>query len=128
MNGDKQQIEAESLTNLIENSRTRNFAGEIIYETTINVRSNNFQYIDLGDVQGVSELTLNGKLIGTRWYGAHIYYLKNGLKEGDNKLTIKVTTITGNYLKSLKDNVVAQNWTRHQEYYPMGLIGPVRIN
>jgi len=127
MNNDQQQIEIESLTNLIDDNLTKNFAGEIIYKTTINVNSNNFQHIDLGDVQGVSELTLNGELMGTRWYGAHIYNIKNALKEGENKLTIKLTTITGNYLKSLTDNVVAQNWTRHQEYYPMGMIGPVRI-
>ena len=65
--------------------------------------------------------------MGTRWYGAHIYDVGGSLKKGDNKLTITLTTIVGNYLKGLKDNRVAQNWTRHQDYYPMGILGPVRL-
>ncbi|MDB4584227.1 glycosyl hydrolase, partial [Draconibacterium sp.] len=127
MNGVQQRIEMEELTDLTEISETKNFAGEVIYEKTINSSSDPFQYIDLGDVRGVSELTLNDELMGTRWYGAHIYNLKSALKEGENKISIKLTTITGNYMKGLKDNVVAQNWTRRQDYYPMGIIGPVRI-
>ncbi len=127
MNGDSKQIDLESLTDLVENDQTRDFAGEIYYEKTIIVDSLKYQYIDLGDVQGVSELTLNGDLIGTRWYGAHTYNIKDALKVGENKLSIKLTTITGNYLKSLPDNVVARIWTRRQRNYPMGILGPVRI-
>lgn len=127
MNGDKQQIKLESLTDLVENSETKNFAGEVFYEKTINLNSNKYHHIDLGDVQGVSELTLNGKLIGTRWYGAHIYDIKSALKNGENKLTIKLTTILGNYLKSMVDNSIAMEWTKRQTYYSMGLMGPVRI-
>ena len=86
-----------------------------------------YQYIDLGDVQGVSELSLNGKLVGTKWYGAHIYDISSTLKIGKNKLSIKLTTIIGNYLKSLKNNHVAQRWVKHQDFYSMGVMGPVRI-
>ncbi len=127
LNGEKQVVELETLTDLVKNESTKHFAGELIYEKSIMVNGQDYQYIDLGDVQGVSELTINGELIGTKWYGAHIYDIKKTLKTGENKISIKVTTIVGNYLKGLKDNVVAQNWTRHQDYYPMGIIGPVRI-
>ena len=89
--------------------------------------SDKYQQIDLGDVQGVSELSLNGRLIGTRWYGAHTYNVKNALKVGENKLAIKLTSITGNYMKSLIDNPVAMEWVRRQNYYPMGMMGPVRM-
>ena len=87
--------------------------------------SNKYQYVDLGEVQGVSELRLNGEFIGTRWYGAHVYDITNAVKESENKLSIKLTTITGNYLKSLKDNATAQGWARRQAYYSMGIIGPI---
>ena len=127
MNGEKQQLKLETLVDLSENSDTKNFAGEIIYEKTIHVDENKYQQIDLGNVQGVSELSLNGKHIGTRWYGAHTYNIKNALKVGENKLSIKLTTITGNYMKSLKDNPVAMEWVGRQDYYPMGMIGPVRM-
>ena len=127
INGETQQIKLETLTDLIDNSKTRDFAGEVIYEKTLTIHSNSYHYLDLGNVQGISELTINGKYMGTRWYGAHIFNIKNALKEGENKLSIKLTTITGNYLKSLSDNKVAQNWTRHQKYSSMGIIGPVRV-
>ncbi len=127
MNGETQQMTLSSLSNLTESNETKEFAGEVIYEKTINIDSDKHQYIDLGDVQGVSELTVNGKLIGTKWYGAHIYDIGKVLEKGENKLTIKLTTIIGNYLKSLTDNPVAMGWTRRQNYYPMGMMGPVRI-
>ena len=127
INGNKQQINLKSLTDLINISQTKNFAGEVIYEKIINLNTNKYQQIDLGDVQGVSELKLNDELIGTKWYGAHIYDIKNRLKEGENKISIKLTTITGNYLKSLTKNPTAQKWTKNQSYYPMGIMGPVRI-
>ena len=127
INGEKQKLELNSLTDLIEIKETKEFAGEVIYEKTINIDSNNYQQLDLGDVQGVSELTVNGKLIGTKWYGAHVYNIKDVLKKGENNMSIKLNTITGNYMKSLKDNPVAMGWTRHQDYYPMGIMGPVRM-
>jgi hypothetical protein len=49
------------------------------------------------------------------------------LKKGENTISVKVTTIIGNYLKSLKDNPVAMTWTRRQKNYPMGIIGPVKV-
>ena len=127
INGEKQLIELETLTDLVKDDKTKNFAGEIVYEKSVMIVSKDYGYIDLGDVQGVSELTINGQLVGTRWYGAHIYNIKTALKEGENKVSIKLTTIVGNYLKGLKDNAVAQKWTKHQDYYPMGIIGPVRF-
>jgi len=127
MNGEKKRIQIETLSDLLEIDQTKSFAGEVIYEKTITYNKMDSQYLDLGNVQGISELILNNELIGTRWYGAHIYDIKNKLKEGPNQISIKLTTITGNYLKSLKDNKVAQNWTRHQDNYPMGIMGPVRL-
>ena len=63
INGEKQKLELNSLTDLIEIKEMKEFAGEVIYEKTINIDSNKYQSIDLGDVQGVSKLTLNGELL-----------------------------------------------------------------
>ena len=127
MHGKEQEIELDSLTDLKELEETREFAGEVIYEKTFVADSDQYQYIDLGDVQGISELTLNGQLLGTKWYGAHVYDVRDFLKIGENKLLIKVTTIVGNYLKSLTDNPVAMQWTGGQEYHSMGILGPVTL-
>ena len=127
INGENQQLELPDLTDLVEKEQTKEFAGEVIYEKVINIESDKFQYIDLGIVKGITELTLNGELIGTKWYGAHIYDIRNVLKRGENQLTIKLTTIVGNYLKSLEDNPVAMRWTGRQDYYSMGITGPVKM-
>ncbi len=127
INGEKRHLEMTTLTDLVDGEATRNFAGEVIYENTLSLGSASFQYFDLGEVQGVSELFINGKSLGTRWYGAHVYPVNSALVQGENRLSIKLTTITGNYLKSLSENVVAQAWTRYQKYYPMGIMGPITL-
>lgn len=127
MNGARQMLEMEQLTDLIENEETKHFAGTLVYEKTIITESDNFQFIDLGKVHGITELSLNNQFVGTRWYGKHTYDIREVVKKGENKLSVKLITITGNYLKSLNDNPVAQRWTRNQPYYSMGILGPVRI-
>jgi hypothetical protein len=127
LNGETQKLKLNSLADLAENEQTHAFAGEAVYKKNIRIDSGDYRYMDLGDVQGISELTLNGKFLGIRWYGAHRYDIGGVLQPGENTLSIKLTTIAGNYLKSLKDNPVAMAWTRHQDYYPMGILGPVRI-
>jgi hypothetical protein len=127
MNGEKKHLEDYTLSDLIENETTKTFAGDLIYEKIIMIDSDQYRYIDLGDVQGISQLTINGKFIGTKWYGAHIYDISSALKKGENKLSVTLTTIVGNYLKSLTDNPVAMAWTNYQDFYPMGMLGPVKI-
>ena len=127
IDGTSKSMELEALKDLIEIPDTKNFAGTVMYEKTVELSSSNFNYIDLGNVQGVSELTLNGRNLGTKWYGNHRYAVLDAIKKGENKISVKLTTITGNYLKGEKDNRVAQNWTSYQDYYPMGMMGPVRI-
>ena len=128
MNGDRQELKLDALADLLDIPSAKDFAGTVFYETTLDMDSGDTRYIDLGQVQGISELTFNGTALGTRWYGAHVYDIGGVVKEGENRLNIKLTTISGNYVKSLKDNPVAQRWTRHQDNYPMGILGPVRIS
>jgi hypothetical protein len=127
MHGDRQQMELDELADLLDIPESRDFAGTVYYEKRFEADPVDHSYVDLGNVQGVSELTVNGKALGTRWYGAHVYPLGDALKEGENVLSIKLTTICGNYVKSLKDNPVAQRWTGRQYNYPMGVLGPVRL-
>lgn len=104
------------------------FAGVIHYKKSFKVgEASAVRYLDLGTVHGISEVTLNGKTIGAKWYGYHVYDVTGVLRTGINTLDIKVTTVLGNYAKSLKENVVAQQWTRKQPLYSMGMLGPVRF-
>jgi hypothetical protein len=104
----------------------KNFAGNAIYTKTIKLDDvNSFKFIDLGKVHGISELYINNVHLGTKWYGEHLYNCQNLLKPGENIIKISITTIVGNYCKSLEDNKTCQNWTKNQSYESMGLIGPV---
>jgi hypothetical protein len=40
---------------------------------------------------------------------------------------VLVTTISGNYAKSLTTNETAQRWTKNLPPRPMGLLGPVKL-
>jgi len=127
INGEQQAVTLEELENLTDKSWGKHFAGTVVYEKKFHIDGYLPQGIDLGDVQGVTEVSLNGISLGTRWYGSQIYDPGSALKPGENLLSIKLTTITGNYLKGLTDHQVAQRWTSHQDYYPVGILGPVRL-
>lgn len=103
------------------------FAGEIIYKTTIN-NTDDFTHIDLGDVnEGITELYVNGKKVGKRWYGKAVYYIERFLKQGDNTIEVHYTTVLVNYCKSI-DNPLTNVWTkRYKDLVPTGLEGPVKL-
>ena len=88
-------------------------------------------WLNLGRVMGVSEVVLNGKELGVQWYGRRIISVAGAVQAGRNVLEVKVATSMGNYMKTLKDNPVAQYWTnekrKDQPLQSMGLIGPVTI-
>jgi hypothetical protein len=75
---------------------------------------------------------INGKSLGIQWYGRRIYALKDAIKSGNNTVEIKIITTMGNYMKTLKDNAVAQYWTnekrKDQPIQSMGLVGPVTVS
>jgi hypothetical protein len=127
MFGSSWRMELDELADLSTLDQSRHFAGTVTYKKTLSSSSKRPLQLDLGDVQGISELSLNGVQLGERWYGAHQYEFGDAWKAGENELCIRVTTTCGNYMKGLKDNQVAQRWVGHQKYYPMGLMGPVKL-
>lgn len=118
-----------NLIDLKEDPELHSFAGVIIYEKQFQLNDpGNYHSLDLGKVYGISEVEVNGESLGAKWYGKHIYDIGQILKSGKNTVRIKVTTTLGNYMKSLKENVVAQHWTSKQPLHSMGLSGPVKLN
>jgi len=105
------------------------FAGDIIYKTKIIIEEG-FTHLDLGDVnEGITELYINGKKVGKRWYGKAIYPLIDVLEEGENEIEIRYTTVLANYCMNL--NVPAVNrWTkgyRKNGKVAIGLEGPIKL-
>jgi len=106
-----------------------NFAGTVIYRNYIIIKDKKPDFLNLGKVYGISELIVNGRECGVKWYGRRIFPIGDNLVTGENILEIKVTTTMGNYMKSLTGNPIAQYWTNEknkvQPLQSMGLIGPV---
>ena len=124
------RTEMEVLKDLKDIPEWINFCGVITYKTTLVAdTSKKIEWLDLGKLFGVSELFINGQNAGVRWYGTRIYNIAGLLKNGQNTIEAMLTTTMGNYLKSLKDNRVAQYWTNEgrtiQPVQSFGLMGPV---
>jgi len=107
------------------------FAGTATYQNTFDVKdAAAASYLNLGKVIGVTEVTLNGVKLGTRWYGDHLYNVQKALKNGKNVLEIKLTTTLGNYMMtSLKENKDTIKWliNKKQTLYSVGVLGPVQL-
>ena len=122
-------IELEQLVDLKELRPA--FMGTAVYRTVVSIPDGVElpSYLSLGKVGDIAEVTLNGKPAGLRWWGDPVFEIDGLIREGDNTLEIKVTTMMGNYLQTLPDNSVAQRFIlrRKQPLVSAGLIGPVRL-
>jgi len=107
------------------------FTGVAVYRSRVELSDLSSKYMNLGKVWGVSELFINGKSCGVKWYGNRIYDISRFLQMGPNEIEIRVTTTMGNYMKTLINNKTAQKFTvlknQNQPIQSMGLIGPVTL-
>ena len=127
----------DTLFDLKDSEVYQHFCGTVVYRKTIDMGSdvarNVSTILDLGLVEGVSEVFVNGQSIGIQYFGRRLYDLSDALHEGQNDLEIRVTTTLGNYLKtfSREDNPTTWIYVNHprrdQPLQPQGLIGPVTI-
>ncbi|MEI7899019.1 MAG: glycosyl hydrolase [bacterium] len=114
---------------LSENSTFNTFAGKAVYRVKFSVADLRQSMLSLGRVHGVSEVTLNGKALGVRWWGTeHLYDTQGALRLGENELEISVTTVLSNYCRTLKDNRMAMVWASGHKPVSTGLIGPVTLH
>jgi hypothetical protein len=130
INGSVTNIALDALKDIKDIPELQNFCGTIIYRSRMKVGNpGEAGYLNLGKVEGISELIVNGMSCGVQWYGRRVYSINDKIKTGDNEIEIKIITGLLNYMKSLKENPVAQYWTndgrRNQPLQSMGLIGPV---
>jgi hypothetical protein len=127
----------DTLFDLKDSEEYQHFCGTIVYRKTLDMGSdvarNVSTILDLGLVEGVSEVFVNGQSIGVQYFGRRIFDLSDTLHEGQNDIEVGVTTTLGNYLKtfSREDNLTTWIYVNHprreQLLQPMGLLGPVRI-
>ncbi len=115
----------------IKDTEFVNFTGTVIYRKKIDSSGIKTTFLNLGQVYGISEVFVNGKSCGVKWYGRRIYNIGPFFRQGSNDLEIRVTTTMGNYMKTLTDNPTAQKFTvlktKDQPIQSMGLTGPVTV-
>ncbi|HVW61198.1 MAG TPA: hypothetical protein VHC48_14205, partial [Puia sp.] len=122
VNGVSKTVTLQELQAFGEDSEWNSFAGTIEYRGMFRMdKLNGRTWLDLGHLRDVSTLEMNGRRLGVRWYGEHLYEITDAFAAGDNYLTIRVVTTLGNYMKTLKHNRAAHAWTRRSPYYPAGL-------
>ena len=127
----------DTLFDLKDNEDYQHFCGTIVYRKTIDLGRDGVHTVstilDLGLVEGVSEVFVNGLSAGVQYFGRRIYDITDYLQEGENDLEVRVTTTMGNYLKTFSREENPTTWVyvnhprREQPLQPMGLLGPVTL-
>jgi len=103
------------------------FAGTITYSTKVQIEAARKCFIDLGVLHSVSELWVNGSSLGVRWFGNQTYDISHAVIEGQNELRLRLTTTLGNYVKTLKDNRTAIDWSKDTPIYPVSFMHDVLL-
>ena len=115
----------------------KSFSGTVLYETTFSLDRKNMNvnyFLDLGRVEVIAKVGINGNNVGTCWSSPYVFEVTNYLKEGENKLQIAVTSTWFNrlvYDAGLPEKE-RKTWTISgpQAGVPLkeyGLIGPLFI-
>ena len=127
----------DTLFDLKDNENYQHFCGTIVYRKIMDmgrdVARNDSTILDLGLVEGVSEVFVNGQSAGVQYFGRRIYDITDDLQDGENNLEVHVTTTMGNYLKTFSREENPTTWVyvnhprRDQPLQPQGLLGPVRL-
>jgi len=116
------------------------FSGTGIYSKTIQAPAEWFNtgsqlWLDLGSVKNLAEVLVNGKSLGIVWKNPFHVNVTRAMKEGENKIEIKVTNLWVNRLIGDQQPGVKKKITyTTMPFYladspllPSGLLGPVTI-
>lgn len=92
------------------------FSGTATYVTTFNVPQTAFDknqvlYLNLGDVQVMAQVKLNGKSLGVMWKPPFAARVDDFLKPGQNVLEVKVTNLWPN--RMIGDEQLSEDSDRH---------------
>jgi hypothetical protein len=116
------------------------FSGTATYTKTITASADWFKkdeelWLDLGSIKNLAEVIVNGKSLGIVWKKPFRVNITSALKQGENKLEIKVTDLWVNRLIGDAQPNVAHKITyttmpfyqANSKLQPAGLLGPVQV-
>ena len=142
--GAPQQITLEKLSSLTEstNAGVKYFSGTAIYSKTFDwkpaVKSKRQQseiWLELGDVQSLAQVKLNGHDLGSVWLPPFRVNVTTALQSGSNKLEVRVANLWRN--RMIGDAALPATerftWSSSAQFSPdtplpkSGLLGPVTL-
>jgi len=116
------------------------FSGAATYSKTIEIPASVFRpgahlWLDLGDVEDIAEVTVNGKPLGIAWKSPFKIDLTGAIHQGTNQLSIKVTNLWVNRLIGDQQSYALKKYaftdftpyTADSPLLPSGLLGPLRL-
>jgi hypothetical protein len=136
------QATLESLApwNENEDKEIRYFSGTGTYTKTLEAPATWFKkgtelWLDLGSVQNLAEIVVNGKSLGIVWKKPFRINATGSIKQGENKFIIKVTNLWVNRLigdqqPDIKEKTTYVSFPFYKADSPLkvsGLLGPVNI-
>jgi len=140
--GAPESIRFDHLTSWSENENygVKYFSGTATYSKTIEIPANALAagahyWLDLGDVENVAEVAVNGKYLGVLWKTPYKVEITDALQQGSNQIVIQVTNLWVNRMIgdqqpwSLKKYAYADftPYKADSPLLPSGLLGPVRM-
>lgn len=131
----------DSLISLSESADEgiRYFAGAVTYTNHVNISSKQLKggqlWLDLGRVNCLAEVSVNGKPLGTLWRAPFKVDITSAARKGDNIVEIKVTTLWRNRIIGDQQANCKRRYTytsypfykANSKLKPSGLMGPVTL-
>lgn len=128
------------------NPTIKYFSGTAMYSTNFEIAGEALHndrrlYLDLGEVDSLAEVIVNGKSLGTLWKAPFLLDISSVAKPGANQLTVRVTNTWHNRLVGQKRvpeafaalgveqpwASVTPNYGPNEPLFPAGLLGPVTL-
>ena len=122
------------------NEGVKYFSGSATYSKTIQASADWFKpgahlWLDLGDVENLADVAVNGKSLGILWKAPYKVDVSSALKPGSNQLMIKVTNLWVNRLIGDQQPNAVEKYTftdfkpynANSPLLPSGLLGPLRV-
>lgn len=141
--GAPEEIRMETLASLSESKieGVRHFSGTSIYQTSFRHEApkqgdmRRCYWLELGRLEVMAEVSLNGKIVGTVWNRPARIEITRALKTGRNELSVRVANSWRN--RMIGDSALPEakrfTWSSYQPFKPetplpaSGLIGPVSV-
>ena len=108
------------------------YSGFLEYETSITIDDTSSNvFIDLGEVKYMAEVFVNDQPVGARLWPPFKFDISNTLKQGENKIRIKIGNLIANKMWMKEDMGKLRTWgwrgIPDLNQYDAGLFGPVKL-